>query len=64
MAELAQQDHQYVATLEERLRYKNVWPDFQRHFGKDTTVTRHRDDYKEALVKFREAQKTARYPAG
>ena len=59
MADLAQQGHQYVATLEERLRYKNVWPYFQRYSGKDTTITRHRDDYKKALVKFCEALKTA-----
>ena len=39
---------------EEQLRYENL-----RHTGKETTVVRHTNDYK-ALVKVRDAQKTAR----
>ena len=39
---------------EKQLRYENL-----RHTGKETTVVRDRDDYK-ALVKVRDAQKTAR----
>ena len=31
----------------------------KKTFGENSTVTRPRDDYKEALVRFREAQKTA-----
>ena len=42
-----------------RLRYESLWLFSQRNTGKDTTVTRHRDDYQEALVKFREAPKAA-----
>ena len=38
---------------EGQLRYENL-----RHTGKETTVVRHRDGYK-ALVKVRDAQKTA-----
>ena len=38
---------------------ESLGPFTQRHCGKDTTVTRHRDDYNEALVKFNEAHKTA-----
>ena len=57
--ELAQQEHHYVASREERLRSQNTWRFTQRHAGRDTTVTRHRDYYKEALVKFREEKKTA-----
>ena len=59
MDELAQENHQHVATYAERLRYEKLWSCAQRHTGKNTTVTRHRDDYKEALAKFREAKKAA-----
>ena len=50
MDDLAQQDHHYVASREERWLSALT----QRDAGRDTTVTRHRDNYKEALVKFRE----------
>ena len=44
--------------MKSRLRYENLGLFTQRHTGKETTVVRDRDDYK-ALVKVRDAQKTA-----
>ena len=56
IGELSQQKHHSVATLAVRESFcssHNETP------AKDTTVTRHRDDYQEAVVKFREAPKAA-----
>ena len=59
MEELAEQDHHHVSTRRERFcKIKKPWRFTQRRSGKQT-VTRHRDDYREAHVKFREAQQTA-----
>ena len=41
MDELEQKDHHNVFTYEERERYEKIWSFAKRHFGKDTTITRH-----------------------
>ena len=47
-----------------RLRYESLWLFTQRNTGRDTTVTRHRDDYQEAPVKFREAAEDSQRRGG
>ena len=56
---LAHEDHTCVATREERIRYKGLWCITQHIPGTTMTATRHREDYFEAISKFRQAKNAA-----
>ena len=51
----------YVATRDERIRCRGHWCFTQHNPGTNTAATRYREDFSEAVSKFRQAKKRSRH---